>query len=64
MEFIKKILGLILLFLEDRRKKKEETQETRRVQVETLEKVRQKLNERKQEIVKSSTDDDFFGDKS
>lgn len=62
MEFLKKILGMILIFLEERRKNKEKKEETRRVQVETLERVRTNLENRKKEEIKSSTDEDFFGD--
>lgn len=62
MDFLKKILGFILIFLEERRKQKEEDQESRKVQIETLEKVKNNLDKRKKELIKPSTDDDFFGD--
>lgn len=63
MEIIKKILEIIAQFLEERKEKKVETQEIKRLEIETAEKIEKEIKKKtrkKNETVYS--DDDFFGD--
>jgi len=67
MEILKKILEIIAQFLEERKEKKVETQETKRLEIETSKKVEKEIKEKKKtEKVKKDekyySDDDFFGD--
>ena len=62
MEILKKILNLIYEFFEMRRQIKIEREEHERVLVEQRQKTAETLERRKKETIKSSTDDNFFGD--
>ncbi len=62
MELLKKLLNLIFEFLEARRQAKIEKEEQERVIIEQKLKTQEHLERRKKETVKSSTDDNFFGD--
>lgn len=62
MEILKKILNLIYEFFEMRRQIKIEREEHERVLVEQRQKTAEGLERRKKETIKSSTDDNFFGD--
>lgn len=62
MEILKKILNLIYEFFEMRRQTKIEKEERERVIIEQAKKTAEALEHRKKEIIKPSTDDNFFGD--
>jgi hypothetical protein len=62
VEILKKILDLILAYFENKKQIKLEREERERVLVEQRKKTSEMLSQRKREAVKSSTDDDFFGD--
>lgn len=62
MEILKKLLNLIFEYFESRRQLKIEREERERVIIEQRQKTAKDLETRKKQTVKSSTDDNFFGD--
>lgn len=62
VEILKKLLDLIFEFFESRRRNKIEKEETERVIVQQGQKTAEQLEKRKREMIKPSTDENFFGD--
>ena len=62
MEILKKILEIISQFLEERKEKKVENQEIKRLEIETAEKIEKQIKEKRKKNETDYSDDDFFGD--
>ena len=62
MEILKKILEIISQFLEERKEKKVENQEIKRLEIETAEKIEKEIKEKRKKNETDYSDDDFFGD--
>jgi ElaB/YqjD/DUF883 family membrane-anchored ribosome-binding protein len=64
MELLKKILELISEFLAERRSTKLEKEEIKRVETEQVKKTQDKLQQRKDNVIKPPKPKDFFNDDS
>lgn len=64
MEILKKLLDLILEFLNNRKETQHRKEEIDRVDIEQTQKTKKVLDDRKNEIIKAKppTDDNFFND--
>lgn len=63
MEILKKILEIIAQFLEERKETKVESQEIKRLEIETAEKIEKEIKKKNRKKNETDySDDDFFGD--
>lgn len=63
MEILQKILDIISQFLQERKEKKVEDQEIKRLEIEIGQKIEKKIKEKDTKTnEKDYSDDDFFGD--
>jgi hypothetical protein len=62
MEIIKKLLEIILEFLNQRKEQKVESEEEVRLEVEQKKKVEDRLRRVKKKPIKTPKEDNFFGD--